>query len=135
MNYGFLPLRNILGLSVKPRTSSTPYRTNNVYSGSRKTMKQPKRSIFEIKIFDVPGSAIYKMDETDEKELQEIGTGLTVLHEGYSENGVMTEISNLIKSFYQEGTSIQESMIKFFKRYGKKRIFIIQDLFLMTILG
>ena len=98
-------------------------------------MKQPKRSIFEIKIFDVPGSAIYKMDETDEKELQEIGAGLTVLHEGYSENGVMTEISNLIKSFYQEGTSIQESMIKFFKRYGKKRIFIIQDLFLMTILG
>ena len=98
-------------------------------------MKQPKRSTFEIKIFDVPGSAIYKMDETDEKELQEIGTGLTVLHEGYSENGVMTEISNLIKSFYQEGTSIQESMIKFFKRYGKKKIFIIQDLFLMTILG
>ena len=125
-------LRNILGLSVKSRTSSTPYRPNNVYSGTRKTMKQPKRSTFEIKIFDVPGSAIYKMDEIDEKQLQGIVTGLI---EGNSENGVMTEISNLIKSFNKEGTSIQESMIKFFKRYGKKRIFIIQDLFLMTILG
>ena len=61
-------LKNILGSSVKPRTSSKSYRPmNNVYSGSRETMKQPKRSTFEIKIFDVPGSAIYKMDESDEK--------------------------------------------------------------------
>ena len=60
-------LRNILGLSVKSRTSSKPYRPNDVYSGSRKTMKQPKCSTFEIKIFDVPGSAIDKMDKSDEK--------------------------------------------------------------------
>ena len=59
-----------------------------------------------IKIFDFPGSAIYKMDEIDEKQLKEIGTGLIVLHEGDSENAVMTEISNLIKSFNKEGTSI-----------------------------
>ena len=60
-------LRNILGLSVKSRTSSKPYRPKDVYSGSRKTMKQPKCSTFEIKIFDVPGSAIDKMDKSDEK--------------------------------------------------------------------
>ena len=30
-------------------------------------MKQPKCSTFEIKIFDVPGSAIDKMDKSDEK--------------------------------------------------------------------
>ena len=58
-------LRNILGSSVKSRTSSTPYGPNNVYSRSRKTMKQPKRNTFEIKIFDFPGSAIYKMDKID----------------------------------------------------------------------
>ena len=114
-------LINILGSSVKSRTFSTPYRPNNVYSRSRKTMKQPKRSTFEIKIFDFPGSVIYMMDEIDEKQLQEIGTGSIVLHEGDSENAVMTEISNLIKSFNKEGTSIHESMIKFFKRDGRKR--------------
>ena len=32
-------------------------------------MKQPKRGTFEIKIFDFPGSAIYKMDEINEKQL------------------------------------------------------------------
>ena len=83
-------LRNILGSSVKSRTSSAPYRPNNVYSRSRKTMKQPKRSTFEIKIFDFPGSDIYKMDEIDEKQLQGIGTGSIVLHEEDSENAVMT---------------------------------------------
>ena len=56
-------------------------------------MKQPKRSIFEIKIFDFPGIAIYKMDEIDERQLQEIGAGSIVLHERDSENAVMTEIS------------------------------------------
>ena len=61
------------------------------------------------------------MDEIDEKQLQEIGTGSIVLHEGDSENAVITEISNLIKSFNKEGTSIHESMIKFFKRDGRKR--------------
>ena len=114
-------LKNILGSSVKSRTSNTPYRPNNVYSRSKKTMKQPKRSTFEITIFDFPGSAVYKMDEIDEKQLQEIGTGSIVLHEGDSENAVMTDISNLIKSFNKEGTSIHESMIKFFKRDGRKR--------------
>ena len=53
--------------------------------------------------------------------MQEIGTGSIVLHEGDSENAVMTEISNLIKSFNKEGTSMHESMIKFFKRDGRKR--------------
>ena len=86
-------LNNILGSSVKSRTSSTPYRPNNVYSRRKKTMKQSKRSIFEIKIFDFPGIAIYKMDETDEKKLQEIDAGSIVLHERDSENVVMTEIS------------------------------------------
>ena len=61
-------LRNILGSSVKSRTSSTPYSPNNVYSRSWKTVKQPKYSIFEIKIFDFPVSAIYKMNKTDEKQ-------------------------------------------------------------------
>ena len=84
-------------------------------------MKQPKRSTFEIKIFDFPGSVIYMMDEIDEKQLQEIGTGSIVLHEGDSENAVMTEISNLIKIFNKEGTSIRKSMIKFFKRDGRER--------------
>ena len=84
-------------------------------------MKQPKRSTFEIKIFYFPGSVIYMMDEIDEKQLQEIGTGSIVLHEGNSENAVMTEIYNLIKSFNKEGTSIRKSMIKFFKRDGRER--------------
>ena len=61
-------LRNILGSSVKSTTSSTPYSLNNVYSRSGKTVKQPKHSIFEIKIFDFPVSAIYKMNKTDEKQ-------------------------------------------------------------------
>ena len=74
-------LRNILGSSVRPRTSSTPYRPNNVYSRNRKFKKKPKRGTFEIKIFDFPGSAIYKMDEIDEKQLQEIGTGSIFFHE------------------------------------------------------
>ena len=86
-------LRNTLGSSVKSRASSTPYRPNNVYSRKRKTMKQSKRSIFEIKIFDFRGIAIYKMDEIDERQLQEIGAGSIVLHERDSENAVMTEIS------------------------------------------
>ena len=114
-------LRNVLGSSVRSRTISTPYRPNNIYSRSRKTMKQPKRSTSEIKIFDLPGSAIYKMDEIDEKQLQEIGTRSIVLHEGDSENAVMTEICNLTKSLNKEGASIHESMIKFSKRHGRKR--------------
>ena len=113
-------LKNILGSSVKSRTSNTPYRPNNVYSRSKKTMKQPKRSTFEITIFDFPGSAVYKMDEIDEKQLQEIGTGSIVLHERDSGNAVMTEISNLTKSFSKEGTSIHESMI-FQTRLQKKK--------------
>ena len=114
-------LRNILGSPVKSRTSSTPYRPNNVYLRSGKTMKQPKRSTFEIKMFDFPGSAIYKMDEIDEKHLEEISTRSIVLHEGDSENAVMTEISKLKRSFNKEGISIHESMIKLFKRDGRKR--------------
>ena len=106
-------LRNILGSSVKSITHHI--------AKIMKTMKQPKRSTFEIKIFDFPGSVIYKIDEIDEKQLQEIGTGSIVLHEGDSENAVMTEIFNLIKSFNKEGTSIHKSMIKFFKRDGRKR--------------
>ena len=51
------------------------------------------------------------MDEIDGKQLQEIGTGSIVLHEGDNENAVETEISNLIKSFNKEGTSIHESTI------------------------
>ena len=43
------------------------------------------------------------------------------MHEGDSENAVVTEISNLIKSFNEEGTSIHESMIKFFKCDVRKR--------------
>ena len=61
------------------------------------------------------------MDDIDEKQLQEISTGWIVIHEGDSENVVMTEITNLIKSFNKEGISIYESMIKFFKRDGRKR--------------
>ena len=99
-------LRNILDSSVKSRTSSTPYRPNNVYSRSRKTIKQPKRSTFEIKIFDFPSSAIYKIDKIDEKQLQKIGTGSIDLHEGDNENTVMTEISNLMKSSNKEGTAV-----------------------------
>ena len=41
-------LRNIFGSSMKLRTSSTPYRPNNAYLLSRKIMKQPKRSTFEL---------------------------------------------------------------------------------------
>ena len=85
-------------------------------------MKQPKRGTFEIKIFDFPGSAIYKANEIDEKQLQETGTRSIVLYEGDSENAVMAEICKLIKSFNKEGTSIHESMIKFFKCDGRKRI-------------
>ena len=83
-------------------------------------MKQSKRSTFEIKGFDFPGSAIYKMDEIDEKQLQDIGTGMIVLHKGDSENVVMTEIPNLITSFKKIGTLIHESMVKFFKRDDRK---------------
>ena len=61
------------------------------------------------------------MDEIDEKQLQEISTGWIVIHEGDSENVVMAEITNLIKSFNKDGISIYESMIKFFKRDGRKR--------------
>ena len=61
------------------------------------------------------------MDDIDEKQLQEISTGWIVIHEGDSENVVMTEITNLIKSFNKDGISIYESMIKFFKRDGRKR--------------
>ena len=43
------------------------------------------------------------------------------MHEGDSENAVTTESSNLIKSFNREGTSIHESMIKFFKRDDRKK--------------
>ena len=93
-------------------------------------MKQPKRGTFEIKNFDFPGSAIYKVDEINEKQLQETGTRSIVLYEGDIENAVMTEICNLIKSFNKEGTSIHESMIKFFKCDGRKRI---RHPFLMTI--
>ena len=113
-------LRNILGSSVKSKTSSTLYRPNNVYSQIRKTMKQSKRSTFEIKSFDFPGSAIYKMDEIDEKQLQDISTGMIVLHKGGSENVVMTEIPNLITSLKKTGTLIHESMVKFFKRDDRK---------------
>ena len=60
------------------------------------------------------------MDEIDEKQLQEIGTGSIVLHERDSGNAVMTEISNLTKSFSKEGTSIHESMI-FQTRLQKKK--------------
>ena len=84
-------------------------------------MKQPKRGTFEIKIFDFPGSAFYKMGEIDERQLQEIGTGSIILDERHGESAVMTEIYNLIKSFNKEGTSIHESMIKCFKRDGRKR--------------
>ena len=104
-------IRNILGSFVKSRTFSTPYRLNKVYSQSRKTLKRPKHGRFETKIFYFPDSAIYKMDEIDGKQLQEIGTGSIVLHEGDNENAVETEISNLIKSFNKEGTSIHESTI------------------------
>ena len=86
-------LRSTLGSSIKSRASSTPYRPNDVYSRRKKTMKQSKRSIFEIKIIDFPGISIYKMDETDEKKLQEIDAGSIFLHERDSENVVMTEIS------------------------------------------
>ena len=58
-------LRNILGSSVKSRTSSTPYRPNMFYSRNKKFMKQPKRGTFKIRIFDFPSSAIYEMDEID----------------------------------------------------------------------
>ena len=114
-------IRNILGSFVKSRTFSTPYRLNKVYSQSRKTLKRPKHGRFETKIFDFPDSAIYKMDEIDGKQLQEIGTGSIVLHEGDNENAVETEISNLIKSFNKEGTSIHESTITYFKCDGRRR--------------
>ena len=114
-------LKNILGSFVKSRTSSTSCRPNNVYSRNRKFMKQPKRGTFEIKIFDIPGSAFYKMGEIDERQLQEIGTGSIILDERHGESAVMTEIYNLIKSFNKEGTSIHESMIKFFKRDDRQK--------------
>ena len=46
------------------------------------------------------------MDDIDEKQLQKISTGWIVIHEGDSENVVMTEITNLIKSFNKDGISI-----------------------------
>ena len=46
----------------------------------RKIVKQPKSSTFEIKIFDFSGSPIYKIDENDEKQLQEIGPESIALH-------------------------------------------------------
>lgn len=61
-------------------------------------MKQPKRGTFEIKIIDFLSSALYKMDEIDERQLQETGTGSIALHEWDKENAVKTEICNLIKS-------------------------------------
>ena len=46
------------------------------------------------------------MDKIDEKQLKEIVTGSIVLHRGDSENVVMTEICNLMKSFKKEGMSV-----------------------------
>ena len=74
-------LRNILGLPVKSRTFNTKYRPIIFIHEVEKTMKQPKRGTFEIKTIDFLSSALYKMDEIDERQLQETGTGSITLHE------------------------------------------------------